>query len=180
MVVVKKKAALIALLALFLSPLLVMGQPAAAHEFKVGSIEIEHPHAAPTRDGQPNGSIYFHAIENKGSQDDMLVSATTKRAKRMEVHEMSMSNNMMTMREIPGIPLPAKTEVPLMRGNPKGYHLMLMGLDKPLTTGETFDVVLRFKQAGEVTVKVEVHAAKNSKDHDQHHGHGHGKKHSGH
>jgi periplasmic copper chaperone A len=180
MIFAQKKTALLALTALFFSPLLLMTLPAQAHEYKVGSIEIEHPHAAPTRDGQPNGSLYFHAIENKGSQDDMLISATTKRAKRMEVHEMSMSNNIMTMREIPGIPLPAKTKVPLMRGNPKGYHLMLMGLGKALTTGETFDVVLRFKQAGEVTVKVEVHAAKNSKDHDQHHGHGHGKKHSGH
>lgn len=148
-------------LALVYLLLSALGSPptlAMARDFRVGNIVIVQPHAPPTRDGQPNGAVYFRHIENMGSQGDMLVSATTRRARRMEVHEMSIDNNTMRMREISGIALPAKTRVALMRGAPGGAHLMVMGLDRPLFVGETFEVVLRFRQAGEVAVTVEVEA----------------------
>jgi copper(I)-binding protein len=149
---------------------------AMPRDSRVGDIVISHPHAPPTRDGQPNGAVYFHHIENLGSQDDILVSATTRRARRMEVHEMSMDNNTMRMREISGIALPAKTRVALMRGAPGGFHLMVLGLDKPLLVGETFEVILRFRQAGDIAVKVEVETTKaaTKATADKHHHHGHG------
>ena len=163
----------LAMVCLLLSAL---GSPptlAMPRDFRVGNIVIVQPHAPPTRDGQPNGVVYFRHIENLGSQDDMLVSATTRRARRMEVHEMSMDNNTMRMREISGIALPAKTRVALMRGAPGGVHLMVMGLDRPLFVGEAFEVVLRFRQAGEVTVTVEVGAPNGAAGQNNHH-HGHG------
>ena len=89
---------------------------------------------------------------------------------------MSMDNNTMRMREISGIALPAKTRVALMRGAPGGFHLMVLGLDKPLLVGETFEVILRFRQAGDIAVKVEVETTKaaTKATADKHHHHGHG------
>ena len=39
---------------------------------------------------------------------------------------------------------------------PGSYHVMLMGLKKPLTVGETFPLVLNFEKAGKVPVTVKV------------------------
>lgn len=166
----------LAMACLLLSALDLPPTSAMPRDSRVGNLAIAHPHALSTRDGQPNGAIYFHHIENLGSQDDILVSATTRRAKRMEVHEMSMDNNTMRMREIEGIPLPAKTRVTLTRGAPGGFHLMVVGLDKPLLVGETFEVILRFRQAGDIAVRVEVETTKaaTKATGNQHHHHGQG------
>ncbi|HEX5631545.1 MAG TPA: copper chaperone PCu(A)C [Acidimicrobiia bacterium] len=39
---------------------------------------------------------------------------------------------------------------------PGGYHVMLMGLVKPLEVGQTFEVTLVFEHAGELVVTAEV------------------------
>jgi copper(I)-binding protein len=74
----------------------------------------------------------------------------------MEVHRMSMDKGVMAMREIPGVTIPARGEVSMARGSKEGYHLMLMNLNRPLKEGEKFPVTLIFKNAGEVTVEIEV------------------------
>jgi copper(I)-binding protein len=45
-------------------------------------------------------------------------------------------------------------EVSVAKGNPNGYHLMLLGLKKPLKDGDKFPVWLTFKKAGVVEVEV--------------------------
>ena len=37
-----------------------------------------------------------------------------------------------------------------------GYHMMLVGLKKPLKEGDTFPMTLQFERAGKVDVKVYV------------------------
>lgn len=69
---------------------------------------------------------------------------------------MVMDQNVMKMREIPGIEIPAKGRVSMDRGAPEGYHLMLMNLNRPLVDGERFPMTLIFQQAGEVEVEVEI------------------------
>ena len=39
---------------------------------------------------------------------------------------------------------------------PGGYHIMLMGLVKPLKKGDEIEITLTFEKAGAVTVKVPV------------------------
>jgi periplasmic copper chaperone A len=72
---------------------------------------------------------------------------------------MEMSNNLMKMREIPGIDLPASATVMLGRGSKEGYHLMLMNLKKPLKEGDKFPMTLVFKNVGEVEVTVTVESS---------------------
>lgn len=64
-----------------------------------------------------------------------------------------MGSGEMVMREVEAIDVPAGEMVMLMPG---GYHIMLIDLVAPLELGQTFDVVLTFETAGDVTVPVEV------------------------
>ena len=66
---------------------------------------------------------------------------------------MPMGSGEMVMREVEAVEIPAGEMVMLMPG---GYHVMLIDLAAPLEIGQTFDVVLTFETAGDVTVTVEV------------------------
>lgn len=141
--------------------------PAAyAAEFSKGNLVVANPVAMPTAPGQPHGAVFIQEIRNKGTMADELVGArSTGVSKTMEVHRMSMDNNVMKMREIPAIPVPANGKVSMQRGNPEGYHLMLMNLNKPLKEGDKFPVTLIFKNAGEQEVTVEVKKAQQGMGH---------------
>lgn len=64
----------------------------------------------------------------------------------------SMSGDMMSMREIGSLTLPAGEEVSL---EPGGYHIMLIDLAKPIEDGDTVPVTLTFEKAGEIEVEAE-------------------------
>ena len=75
----------------------------------------------------------------KSTEDAKLVAASSPAAKRSEIHEMTMQGNVMQMREVAAIALPAGKAVEL---KPGGHHLMLLGLVKPLATGEPVPITL--------------------------------------
>ena len=137
-------------------------------EFQKGSITVVAPTATPTAPGQPHGAIFIQSIRNAGAQTDQLIGARADVSKSMEVHRMTMDNNVMKMREIPGIEVPAKGEVSLAKGSKNGYHLMLMNLKKPLQQGDQFPITLIFKQAGEQQVTVTVEQPKAAAGHGMH------------
>ena len=68
-----------------------------------------------------------------------LVSASSPVAGVTEIHEMAMDGDVMKMRAIPGLELPAGKPVEL---KPGGYHVMLMDLKKTLAAGDTVPVSL--------------------------------------
>ncbi len=68
-----------------------------------------------------------------------LVSASSPVAGVVEIHEMAMEGNVMKMRAIPGLELPAGKAVDL---KPGGYHVMLMDLKQQLKAGDTVPVTL--------------------------------------
>jgi len=61
-----------------------------------------------------------------------------------ELHEMSMQGNVMRMRAIDALPLPAGQAVALQPG---GHHLMLMGLKRPLLVGDHLLLTLKLRDA---------------------------------
>ena len=127
-----------------------------ASNFTVAGIEVQEPQATATSAGQPNGAIFIQAISNKAGKADRLVAARSAAAASMELHNMTMDGGVMRMREIPGIDLPAGGKVLMHRGSKEGYHLMLMGLKKPLEVGQVIPVTLIFEKAGELEVKATV------------------------
>jgi copper(I)-binding protein len=128
---------------------------AAAHDFSVGNVEITHPFATPSVPGASVGAAYFATLENNGAQPDKLVHASTPVAASVEMHTMSVdAQGVMRMREVDGIALGAKASIKMRPG--MGFHLMLVGLKKPLKEGDTFPMSLQFEHAGKVDVKVYV------------------------
>ena len=73
------------------------------------------------------------------AQDMRLVAASSPVAGITEVHEMKMVDNVMKMRAIPGLELPAGKAVDL---KPGGYHVMLLDLKQQLKAGDTVPVTL--------------------------------------
>jgi copper(I)-binding protein len=127
---------------------------AQAHDFKLGGLTVGHPFARATAPGQPVGGA-FMTITNAGP-DDRLLSVSAANAASVELHTMKMEGDVMRMREVDGIPLPAGQTVKLQSG---GYHVMLMGLKAPLKAGDRFPATLKFEKAGELKVEVKVEAA---------------------
>ena len=127
---------------------------ATAHDFTLGSLTIGHPYARPTVPGQSVGGG-FMSIANKGP-DDRLLSVTSTVAKSVELHTMSMDGDVMRMRQVDGIAVPAGQTVDL---KPGALHLMFMGLKAPLKAGDKLPATLKFAKAGEVPVMFTVDAA---------------------
>lgn len=78
----------------------------------------------------------------EATQDARLVAARSPVAGVVEIHEMAMENQVMKMRAVPGLDLPAGKAVDL---KPGGYHVMLMDLKAPVKEGEQVPVSLVFK-----------------------------------
>ncbi|GLS36090.1 hypothetical protein GCM10010869_16790 [Mesorhizobium tianshanense] len=120
-----------------------------AHEFKVGDLEIVHPWSRATPPGAKVAGGYF-IIKNTGSSPDRLLSISSEISAKAELHEMGVSDGVMTMRPVAGgIEIPAGGKVALAPG---GYHLMFVGLKRQPKQGEEFSAALTFEKAGTVTV----------------------------
>ncbi|WP_334187021.1 copper chaperone PCu(A)C [Noviherbaspirillum sp.] len=147
---------------------LIAGMTVYAQDFQVGEVHINRPYARPTVPGQPSAAAYL-SLENKGKQTDKLLSASSPAAKSVEIHTMSMDGNVMRMREVPGIELKAAGKVIMQPGD--GYHLMLIGLHKPLQPGDRFPMTLTFEKAGKKEISITVEAKTGADMKASHHKH---------
>lgn len=128
--------------------------PAAAHYYTHGELRIGHPW---TRAAGANANgAGFMTIRNAGTQPDRLLSASTPVARVVELHTHIREGEVMRMRPVTDIPLPAGETVRL---RPGGLHVMLIGLNEPLRQGAEVPLTLRFERAGEVRVMLAVEAA---------------------
>lgn len=122
----------------------------SAADVKVGNLSIDDVWA---RTGQPGQvSAAFMDVKNKGAADK-IVSAHCDCAKATELHDMKMADGKMLMMQVPAMDVPANGELKL---KPGGYHIMLIGLNRPLAAGETLPIKLKFEKAGELTVHAQV------------------------
>lgn len=74
-----------------------------------------------------------------------LVAVSSPVARSAELHKMEMSGQMMKMREVDGIDLPAGQAVNLASG---GFHIMLVGLKRQLKEGENVPLSLVIERTG--------------------------------
>lgn len=121
-----------------------------AADAKIGSISIDDVWA---RTGQPGQvSAAYMDVKNKGAADK-IVSANCDCAKATELHDVKMVDGAMKMVPVTGMDVPANGELKL---KPGAYHIMLIGLNRPLVAGETLPIKIKFEKAGEVTVQAKV------------------------
>lgn len=128
---------------------------AQAHDYKSGSLQIDHPWTRVTPKGATVAGGYVK-IENKGNTPDRLIGASGAVSGRTELHEVTMEGSVMRMRALAnGIEIPAGATVEL---KPGGLHIMFMELKAPLEQGKHFKGTLLFEKAGTVAVEFAVEA----------------------
>jgi copper(I)-binding protein len=125
---------------------------ASAHDVTAGPLTIQHPWARATAASAKTGALYV-TVTNNGTEADRLLGVSSAVAERCELHLSEASGDVMTMRMVEHLEIPAGGSVSLA---PKGNHVMLMGLKAPLKKGTSFPAILRFEKAGEVAVEVTV------------------------
>ena len=127
---------------------LVLGLLIATGAAAQDTIRIEHAASHSMVPGAKVGDGYL-VITNNGGEPDRLVAASSDRAKTVQLHQMTMANGIMTMRELKGgLAIPAGQTITLA----PNYHLMFQDVAKPFRQGETIRAVLRFEKAGDITV----------------------------
>jgi periplasmic copper chaperone A len=84
---------------------------------------------------------------------DRLLGASAGIAEEAMMHRSEMKDGMATMSGVDSLDIAPGAELAF---SPGGYHLMLIGLKKPLKEGDHFSLSLRFEHAGDVTIDVPV------------------------
>ncbi len=135
----------------------------AAHGSRVGDLVVDHPYATPTPAGARNGAAYLRGLKNLGAQADRLVGASTPRAAAVEFHRSTRDGDVMRMRALDAIDVPAGAALTLRHDG--DTHLMLVGLTEPLRDGQRFPLRLRFERAGEIEVTVWVQTPRDGGTH---------------
>ncbi len=125
----------------------------SAHSFQAGDLSIGHPWTRATPTGASTAAGYLK-ITNNGKASDTLIAATAEGADKVEVHEMSMDNDVMRMRQLKdGIEIkPGET----LELKPSGFHLMMIGLRTQFKQGDMVKGTLSFEKAGTVDVEFKV------------------------
>jgi copper(I)-binding protein len=113
--------------------------------------KVEAAWARPTVAGQAGGGGFLKITG--GAAADKLLAVNAGIARSVELHTMNMDGNVMRMRQVEGIAVPAGQTVEL---KPGGLHIMFMGLTQALKAGDSFPLTLRFEKGGEVKVEMKV------------------------
>ncbi len=138
------------LAALLFLALAACGAPPAVESSQ--ALTVEGAWAAPTPGGVEVSAGYL-TIVNGTQEEDALIGATSPRAERIEVHDMTMQDGVMQMRAMERLPLAPGESVELAPG---GRHLMFFGVTQPFAEGEQIPVRLSFERAGEIDVALPV------------------------
>jgi copper(I)-binding protein len=132
---------------------ILIAAPARGDEIRAGDLVISQAWSRATPGGAKVGGGYL-TIENKGTAPDRLISGSADVAAKVQVHEMSMNNGVMTMRPLEaGVVIePGK----MIKLAPGGFHLMLLDLKSPLKQGDKLPITLEFEKAGKVSIVLDV------------------------
>lgn len=123
-----------------------------ACQSSAGEIRAHEVWANPAMKGG-NGAVYL-LLHNHSSQADELIGAASAVAQMVELHKSEVNDQgVMMMMKQDSIALPANGEIQFQPG---GYHIMLMGLNRDLKEGDTFQVTLKFKQHPDLVLDVTV------------------------
>lgn len=115
------------------------------------TVEIDRAFARAAIQQQRNSAIFMHVL-NKGDST-RIVAARSPVADIVELHTHINDSGVMRMRKINQIELPAGEIVKL---EPGGLHIMLLGLNRDLVSGEQIEATLVFADGNEQLLRVPV------------------------
>ena len=139
-----------------------------AHKFETNRIVVDHPWM---KIYNTNGSGYFK-IKNISSYDVYLMGAVSKDVKKIELHKVTMENDIAKMRPLEG-GLEIKTGETIEL-KPMSFHLMFFGINKDYEEGQMMGVELIFKSMendflknlDNLSIKFKIDTNKSSHKHD--------------
>lgn len=134
------------LLALALAGVRAADRPASAQEASSGPLTVRSAWSRATPGGATLGVGYLD-IRNTGPAPDRLTGVSSDIAGRAEIHQSVMEGTVARMRPVEALEIGANAAAEL---KPGGYHLMFLGLKRPLREGERFRATLRFERAGPI------------------------------
>lgn len=95
----------------------------------------------------------FFDVVNTGSKADTLTKVSCSAAELVEVHKTFEDGDMMGMRKVNAVEIKAHST---FNFKPMHHHIMLIKLKRDFKDGDKVDVVLHFKQAGEIKLQAPV------------------------
>lgn len=98
-------------------------------------------------------------MQIRSAQDARLLEVKSPSAASVELHKMEMTDNVMKMREVPALDLPAGKVVEL---KPGGYHVMLMGLKAQVKEGDQIPLTLIIEHKDKKRETIEINAVAKS------------------
>jgi len=128
---------------------LTFAQTASAHDYKIGSLHIDHPWAIATPNGAKVGGGYMK-ITNEGKEPDRLIALSSPAARKVTLHATTQEGDVMKMRALDkGIEIKPGETVEL---KPEGMHIMFEDLKGPLVKASRVQATLVFEKAGKIDV----------------------------
>jgi periplasmic copper chaperone A len=127
----------------------VLSLSLAAH----AEVKVDQPWVRGTVPAQKSTGAFMTLSSDKPVS---LIGISSPAAKLVEMHEMKMDKDMMSMQAVEKIDIVPGKPTAL---KPGGYHLMLINLVKPLNAGESVPLTLEFKTADGKITKQEVRAS---------------------
>jgi periplasmic copper chaperone A len=126
---------------------------ALAEDYKAGPLTISDPWSSATPKGATVAAGYMK-ITNNGTTPDRLLSGSSDLSAKLEMHSMTMENGVMKMRPVQG-GLEIKPGGTI-EFKPDSFHVMFVGLKKPLAPGDHIKAALVFEKAGTVNIEYDV------------------------
>ena len=135
---------------------------ATAHSHTKRGLEIVHPWTRETPDKDTTTARVFMTIKNRSGRSDRLLSASTPRADKVELHAADAAS--------PRQAKPAATAFVIAPGrdlvlHPSGPSLVLIGMKKGFHAYDTLKMTLVFEKAGRIVVDVMVEEAETEEPH---------------
>lgn len=130
------------------SALLVLCTTLSFGSAAFAQVHVDGAWIRPTVAGQSVGGGY---LSLRSDRADRLLGVSTPAAASVELHTVAMVGDVMQMRQLDAVELPAGKKVEF---KPGGLHLMLLGLKQPLMAGAKLPVTLRFEKAGELKAEL--------------------------
>jgi len=121
-----------------------------AAQANAGEVKVKDAWTRATAPGQDSAMVQLVITSKKAAK---LVGVACKDANTSELHSMVMEGEMMKMRQVDSIDLPAGKAVDL---GAAGYHLMLIGLKKPLEAGKKTNCEMVVRGADGKDTKVQL------------------------
>lgn len=90
----------------------------------------------------PVNSAAYLVLRNGTADADALLAVETPVADTAEIHNVTMDDGVMRMRAVDSVAVPAGGQTAL---EPGGFHVMLIGLRKPLQEGDSVPLTLRLR-----------------------------------